>query len=348
MRRTELFCDGWLLSRKNAPSDLPCATEASSDAVSYERSFSLEESERGKRILLDFHACPSLFSVYLNGCHVRGTRLDADVTDLVRFGEENTLTVCAKEACGADELCRGIRLVSTDAIAVGGSGVTAIPRREEGDAWCLDLTLPLVSISDSQETVEIVCAVVDAEGEVVASTEYSLSVPAHSRTDAVCALSIDSPRLWRIESPYLYEVKTRILRGGAICDSFDTYTAFRPLPSLQGEAGAPARLVLRTDCRCESAGSIAFVTCYLTDREGRFVENTSLPVSVGINPLGRILSTVPPSDTADSRVYGMQNGALSLAVGISLDPVEHADESGTLLLTASAEGLESATLKIEL
>lgn len=64
----------------------------------YRKSFTVDQKNKGKRIFVDFGAVMTYAEVYLNGQFVGNhkggyTPFSCDLTDHVKFGEENVLTV---------------------------------------------------------------------------------------------------------------------------------------------------------------------------------------------------------------------------------------------------------------
>lgn len=63
--------------------------------------------------------------------------------------------------------------------------------------------------------------VIDADGNTVATEDY---VPNHTEV-----ISVRNPRLWDIDDPYLYTLRTDLLVAGEVIDSIDTKFGFRTI-----------------------------------------------------------------------------------------------------------------------
>jgi len=86
------------------PADLPMAPTTYNPIGLYRRTFTLPESWSGERIFLTFEGVDAAFYLWVNGTQV-GYAEDSftadtfDVTDYVRYGEENTLAVKVYRWC---------------------------------------------------------------------------------------------------------------------------------------------------------------------------------------------------------------------------------------------------------
>lgn len=71
--------------------------------------------------------------------------------------------------------------------------------------------------------VEVMTELLDADGQRVAFARSGLGA------DLKCeqTLEVENPRLWSVDSPYLYRLKVRLLDSGRVCDEYETATGFR-------------------------------------------------------------------------------------------------------------------------
>lgn len=110
--------------------------------------------------------------------------------------------------------------------------------------------------------------------------------------------------------------------------------------------GKAVSLNLRLDNEISKANGcdIAVVTCYCTDSEGRIVPDASPFVSFNSNGLGKIIAT--GSDVCDhTPVTSLDR---RMRAGLCTAAVKVGKTAGTLKVYASAQGLKSARLDIEL
>lgn len=198
----------------------------------YRKTFKLNPS--GKHYRLEFDGVFMNSTVYVNGQSL-GTRpygyssFAYDITPYLKDGENTVSVRCDNElqpnsrwyaGCG---IYRNVRLVATGDICVGYNG-SFVTTPHVGKESTVRAELEIVSSKDTK--VKIVNDILDAKGKRVASSssEVSLSEGTTSTTDL---LSLDNTRLWSVENPYLYTLRTRIYADGTLADQYDTRFGIR-------------------------------------------------------------------------------------------------------------------------
>jgi len=199
----------------------------------YRRTFELPKEDSGKRIWLTFDGVFRDATVWVNGWLV--TRHEGgyygfreDITDIVRFGGKNLVTVKVDaskfegwfyEGAG---IYRHVWLDKTAPVAIAPDGVwvyshfSNIYNVPEGDARILgEVTLLNSSLKPAQANVT--CQVIAPDGKLAS---YNLtSAWIYSKT-AVAYLdgNVHSPILWSPESPKLYKLITTVSVDGKVVD----------------------------------------------------------------------------------------------------------------------------------
>lgn len=184
---------------------------------------------KGKRVLLDFQGIMLVGDVYLNGERIGGTDygylgFDVDITDKLKYGEENEIAVKADTRepnnsrwyTGAG-LYRDVNLVLTDKKLY-------FPRH------------PLYIRTEANQRVnisaEIACyhkpavlpvevKIYDAKGQVVASQKSDIAFNAkwRQREYDLPAISLPNAQLWSCETPYLYTAEVTVYdENGGVAD----------------------------------------------------------------------------------------------------------------------------------
>lgn len=209
----------------------------------YRRELAAPELAAGERLVLHLDAVDWACSVHVNGTRVAehtGAYLpfSADVTDALRPGEKNVLTVCV-----FDPSDTGTQLRGKQRLARGGiwySVQSGIWR----DVWWE--VVPVVHVvglrADARPTERRVVLLVRAagEGELVArlldggSEVTRASVLVRGGGDAELSLPVRTPRLWCPEDPHLYDLEVSF--GG---DHVRSYCAFRTVEVRADAAGTP-------------------------------------------------------------------------------------------------------------
>ncbi|MBQ1244769.1 MAG: DUF4982 domain-containing protein [Clostridia bacterium] len=111
-------------------------------------------------------------------------------------------------------------------------------------------------------------------------------------------------------------------------------------------SSAPARLMLKleTEDICANGEDLALVTCYVVDKDGLEVPDAECTVHFSTNELGKIYTT--GSDVTDHTSLFLPTRRMR--AGRASATVKLKETEGTLRVFATASGLESAMLSVEL
>ncbi len=205
----------------------------------YRRTLRLDPADQGKHLELQFDGIATEATVWFNGNVVAHSfsgysSVYIDVTAFARFGDElNTIAV----RVDADPLegwwyegggiYRHAWLVKRAPVHLATDGVYAHPRREVGGRWVLPVEATIANIGEAVAGVEVEAMLLDPEGRPVAQGRASVPVSPLERAVARISLDVADPRLWSIETPTLYSVRTTVRQGGAVTDEAVTLCGFR-------------------------------------------------------------------------------------------------------------------------
>lgn len=216
----------------------------------YRKELTLNSNLKTRRIFLYFEGANQTAEVYVNeklaGRHTGGYSAFAfDVTELVRFDEPNLVAVKVDNSFNADippltadftfygGIYRDVWLIATEPVHVkvtdhASPGVEIRTPNLSANSGTVNVRGAIVNAEDKARTVEIVNAVVDAEGREVASVNSKLEIkPKAESSFEQTTKAISSPKLWSPENPYLYSVKTKILENGKVLDEITNPLGFR-------------------------------------------------------------------------------------------------------------------------
>ena len=245
--RTEHKCDDW--EKVSLPHDFVIQgspTSASNgsfgflekDDAWYIKSFSLEESDKKKRITLLFEGVASECTVYLNGCIVKRNfsgynSFEVDITDFVKFGEENRVSVFVKakdvhegwwyEGGG---IYRSVWLIKTELVSVDTWGIYVRPEKTE-NGWNVNVETSVRNDFYEDKEICLQCEIVDATGAVVKATKQSVVLEKTALTTVKTGLFLDMPTLWSPDAPYLYTARVAIYEDNQEKDTYQTRFGFR-------------------------------------------------------------------------------------------------------------------------
>ncbi len=209
----------------------------------YRRELDTPALDPGERLVLHLDAVDWACGVYVNGVRVAehtGAYLpfSADVTDVLRSGEKNELTVCVFDPSDA-----GTQLRGKQRLARGGIWYTA----QSGiwrDVWLevvpvshvVDLRVDArpsegraVLLARVEGTGELVARLVDDGREVARAAAF-----VRGEKDVELALAVGRPRLWSPDDPHLYDLEVSF---GS--DRVRSYCAFRTVEVRPDARGVP-------------------------------------------------------------------------------------------------------------
>lgn len=207
----------------------------------YRKTFTLPESDRGKYIELQLDGMATLATVWFNGNAVRHnwSGYDSAYIDLTPFahfgGEPNVVSVRVDSSdlqgwwYEGGGLYRHSWLVKRAPVHLVTDGVYAHPRKAADGGWMIPVEATLNNIGEKPVAAEVRSLVVDPAGRTVAEGRGSVTVNPLENAVAAFPILVTSPRLWSLEDPALYEVRTSVLVGGNEVDRLTTTAGFRTI-----------------------------------------------------------------------------------------------------------------------
>lgn len=210
----------------------------------YRKKFTIPGELKGKRIYLYFDGVYRESIVFLNhydvGRHASGyTSFYYDVTEFLRFGEENLLAVRV-DATGREGwwyegggIYRHVSVFAADPVHIRPWGVFvhADPIWEQGvcKKARIHVETELVSRKLTDGKVVLETSVLDDRGQVLAVAAEEIALPPWGEEKICQELELDNPRLWSLENPYRYRVKSCIYEGGTAADVQKTFFGVREI-----------------------------------------------------------------------------------------------------------------------
>ena len=203
----------------------------------YRRVFQIPESDRGRRLTLDFDGVYRDAIVALNG-HFLGRNLSGyspfrfDITDYVTYGGANVLVVRADateregwfyEGAGiyrhvwltkahSLHVAAGSTFVSSEVHGAGGQGSGF---GVQGPGATVTVQAEIANDGDAALPCHAVVTILDAAGNTVATARSAAApVPAWERRTITLRLNVPRPELWSLEAPHLYRLALSIALDG--------------------------------------------------------------------------------------------------------------------------------------
>lgn len=210
----------------------------------YRKHFMLPEKLDGQRILINFDGIYKDAVVYVNehkvGEHHYGyTPFAFDITDYVEC-DGITDNVIAVEAVNnvpssrwysGSGIYRDVTLIVTNPVHIAHNGTyvtTPNLKTSSGSDGTVNISVDVQNDSSAAADVTVRNTLYKKGNETPAATaDTAVSAAANAVTKADSSLKITSPDLWSIDTPNLYYVRTEILKGNTVLDSYDTEFGFK-------------------------------------------------------------------------------------------------------------------------
>ena len=211
----------------------------------YRKSFTIDRDLAGKRIAINFDGVYMNATVWFNGVKL-GTHpygyspFSFDLTGNAKFGGENTIVVKVENRLPSSRwysgsgIYRDVTLTVTDGVHVGNNGVaikTPSLATQNGGNVTMNLTTKVANDTEAAANITLKQTVFPKGGKTDAAigtvTTASKSIAAGASADVTSTITAASPKLWSIKNPNLYTVRTEVLNGDTVLDTYDTEYGFR-------------------------------------------------------------------------------------------------------------------------
>ncbi len=207
----------------------------------YSKSIFIDNSLAGKRLFLKFEGVQTVAEVSLNGNNIgehRGgySAFTFEITDAVKYGEENLLEVSVDNSETEDVLPLGgdfniyggiyrpVQLIITEKICItpldfSSPGVYLVQKEVSKEKAEIDVIVKVSNGSALDENLEVEATITDNEGNVIQSGISPLLAVANETNQAEIQIKIENPHLWNgLKDPYLYTAKIDLKKGGKLID----------------------------------------------------------------------------------------------------------------------------------
>ncbi|MGC4090479.1 MAG: beta-galactosidase GalB [Polyangiaceae bacterium] len=220
----------------------------------YRKRFAVSESDRGRRIELEFDAAMSFSAVFLNGRLVGGwpygySTFRLDLTDFIEYGRDNVLAVRLDNPPNSSRwypgggLYRNLWLEKSNPVRVAhwGTFVTTPRVSEKAAQINVDVTLENLTAGEVELTVSTQIHRLSKQGRPEASAEadagsFTLKLAAHTQTMRTHSVQLKKPKLWSLDKTRRYVAVTRIEVAGELVDQVETPFGIRSI-RIDADAG---------------------------------------------------------------------------------------------------------------
>lgn len=207
----------------------------------YRKSIVLPASAAGSRFMLNFDGAYSDTYLYVNGTYVGENHFGYgtfafDITDYLTCdgGTENIIAVKVVNQLpnsrfySGSGIYRDVTLVVTGDIHVDRHGTTVTTPNISSGRGNVNVAVDVVNEGSSSKSVTVTNTVYEKDGtSAVATASTTVTVGAGKTVTANANPVVSSPKLWSVDSPNLYIVRTTLTVDGTEVDSYDSDLGFR-------------------------------------------------------------------------------------------------------------------------
>ena len=206
----------------------------------YRRRFDVPAESHGKRILLEFDGVYRDAIVLLNN-HYLGREFSGyvpftyDITDYLRYGEQNMLVVRADASLAegwfyeGPGIYRHVWLTTTDSLHLAHWGTTVVSK-PEGTGASVSVSNEVANESDKPRTCRVVVRLIDPSGKEAAVLRSApQTVEAWGKVTFRSDTTLSAARLWSCEEPHLYNANCSLESDGVTTDLRETTFGIRSI-----------------------------------------------------------------------------------------------------------------------
>lgn len=207
----------------------------------YRKHFKLNKADSNKVVYINFDGIYMNSDIWINGNHVYNqpygySAFWLNITDYLHFGDKkNIISVQVKNTDISDRwysgsgIYRNVALKIVNEIHVAPWGVfvsTPIANKKEAK-----ILMQAVLNNTFQEDKDIFFRIElkDIDNRLIATKEIQTRIHHDIPSEVTVNLSINSPKLWSVDSPDLYILHCHILENGAVLDTYKTIFGIRSI-----------------------------------------------------------------------------------------------------------------------
>ena len=208
----------------------------------YRKEFEIPETEKGKKISIEFDGVFRNSTVWVNG-HLLGnhqsgyTPSNYDLTDVLRYGSEGKNTILVKvDASGYEGwwyegggIYRHVWLITTDRLHVDRFGTYVTTPAVSSNEAAVTIKTTLKNEYNMEKNITLVSKIVNSKGVVLDTKTSSQKIKPFASVEIEQTGTIRQPLLWSPETPNLYKVQTEVVDDENFVDTYQTSFGVRTI-----------------------------------------------------------------------------------------------------------------------
>jgi beta-galactosidase len=207
----------------------------------YRKYFRLDPADHGKHLEVQLDGVATHCTVWVNGVLAERnwcgyTSVYVDITPFAKFGSDVNVIAVQVDAVAQEGwwyegagIYRHTWLVKRNLVHIETDGVYANPVRDAAGQWSIPVEVALYNSDRAAAKVEVESTLIDPAGKAVVSGKTDATVDPLKEPVAKLTLAVASPKLWSLDEPTLYSVRTVVKRDGVVMDEVTTRCGFRTI-----------------------------------------------------------------------------------------------------------------------
>ncbi len=206
----------------------------------YRKTFDVAGYSKGRIYSIEFDGIYMNSTVWLNG-HELGTwpygysSFSYDLTpylkakgNVIAVRVDNSMQPNSRWYSGSG-IYRHVRLVSTAKTRFDRWGVFGYTGKVDGGNAVIKISSAVRNDETKSQKATVRQTVLDASGAVVATGEQQIDLPASGKMDVEQHLQVSGARLWKLDDPYLYTLRSEIIVAGKQKDLVENSIGIRTI-----------------------------------------------------------------------------------------------------------------------
>jgi beta-galactosidase len=206
----------------------------------YRKTFQVSDDGFNDKILLQFDGVYMNSEVWINGVligkHPYGyTSFVYDITDKIKRNSKN---VCVVKVMNEGEnsrwysgsgIYRHVWLIQKANVHIAPWGTKITTPSISLSKGIVQTTTRLINQNDYTKKIVIKTSIEDFEGKILNSAEKNIEIKAKDTLDIESKNQVLSPKLWSVDSPILYRLRTEILSDNKVIETVTNKFGFRTI-----------------------------------------------------------------------------------------------------------------------
>jgi beta-galactosidase len=208
----------------------------------YRKHFLAPKLLLGKKVSIEFDGVYRYSDVWLNG-HFLGhypfgyLGFNYDLTPFLNFGDTPNIIVVRVDNSeqpnsrwySGSGIDRHVWMNVTDPLHVAHWGTYVTTTNVSTNSAIVSVKTKIQNESDLARDVTLTTEIIGDNGDILASVDAQQNLPAKNENDFDQSLQLPQPRLWTLEAPQLYTVRSVVKADGKIIDAYETPVGIREI-----------------------------------------------------------------------------------------------------------------------